>query len=331
MKNSDKATVFRELAKLLKADFHLDRSLDLLLNQKPKAAIARWLQHVKSHLSQGIGIAEAIRQTSAYHTTPNTLDIAMISAGEHSGQLAQSFSLLARYYATLTHSVNQARSALLYPVLLVHLAIILPELPDAIASGDLAAAPLRIIIRLSIFWLVLALLAWTWRRLTSAAATSPTADRFLAAIPLLGSMRAHWALARFSQVAHSTLLAAIPPQNWLPLAGAASGSGQFLHGSTRAASAVSSGQPIAESLRHAGGFPKPYVDSIDTAEESGTLDLELARWADLETESAQTAMAQVAAWLPKILYALIVLYVAYRIINMVTDIYAPFLREAGAF
>lgn len=329
MKSPDKATVFRELAKLLKADFHLDRSIDLLLNQKPKARVAKWLSEVKTQLSGGVGVTEALRQTSGGSIT--TLDLAMIGAGEHSGRLSQSFALLARYYETVTASVSQARSALLYPLVLVHLAIILPEVPDAIASGDVSAAPARILVRLAIFWLTLLFLGWTWRRLTALADSSPAVDRLLANLPLLGSMREHWALARFTQVAHSGLLAAVRPQEWLRLAGEASGSGQFRSGSTRAAAAVAAGQPIAESLRAAGGLPKLFVDSLDTAEESGTLDHELARWADLETEQAQAAMSRVAAWLPKVLYALIVLYVAWRIISMITDIYAPLLKEAGAW
>jgi len=329
MKSPEKATVFRELAKLLKADFHLDRSLDLLLNQKPKARVASWLQEVKANLGSGVGLTEAMRQTRTGSIT--ALDLAMIGAGEQSGRLGQSFTLLSRYYETLTASVNQARSAMLYPLLLVHLAIILPEIPDAIASGEAASAPGRILLRLAVFWLVLLLLAWSWRKLTALAEHAPKVDRLVGSLPLLGAMRGHWALARFTQVAHSALLAAVRPQEWLRLAGEASGSGQFHRGSERAAVEVASGQAIAVSLRSGGGFPKFFVDSLDTAEESGTLDHELARWAQLETEQAQAAMSRVAAWLPKILYALIVIYVAWRIISMVTGIYAPLLREAGSW
>jgi type II secretory pathway component PulF len=329
MKSPDKATVFRELAKLLKADFHLDRSLDLLLNQKPKAPVAHWLREVKAQLGSGVGLTEAIRQTRSGSIT--ALDLAMIGAGEQSGRLGQSFTLLARYYETLAGSVSQARSALLYPLLLVHLAIILPEIPAAIAGGEAAAAPGHILWRLALFWLVLVGLNWSWKKLSALAEQSPKVDRMLEALPLLGAMRGHWALARFTQVAHSALLAAVRPQEWLRLAGEASGSGQFRVGSVRAAAEVARGEAIAVSLRSGGGFPKLFVDSLDTAEESGTLDHELARWANLETEQAQAAMSRVAAWLPKILYALIVLYVAWRIIGMMTGIYGPLLREAGVW
>jgi type II secretory pathway component PulF len=151
----------------------------------------------------------------------------------------------------------------------------------------------------------------------------------LGGLPLLGSMRQHWALARFTQVAHSALLAAVRPQEWVRLAGEASGSGQFQAGSQVATSLVAQGQPIATSIRAGGGFPKGFVDAIDTAEETGTLDHEMARWAELEADQARESMDHVAAWLPKVLYAVIALYVAARIIGMVSAIYAPLLQETG--
>jgi len=329
MTDSDKATIFRELAKLLKADFHLDRTLALLLNQKPKPTVAVFLKAAQEHLSAGVGLTEALRQTPGGAMTP--LDLAMVGAGESSGRLEQSFQLLARYYASLVESAKKARSALLYPLILAHLGVILPELPAAIAGDTLAELPVRILTRLGVLWLVLWAVFKGWKSLSQKAETSPGTDRWIGRMPLLGSMRRHWALARFTQVAHSALLAAVRPQEWVRLAGEASGSGQFLAGTQIAASLVGDGQPIATSLRSGGGFPKDFVDALDTAEETGTLDHEMARWAELEAEQARESTERVAAWLPKVLYAVIALYVAARIIGMMSAIYAPLLQETGLF
>ncbi len=324
MKNRDKAALFRELAKLLKADFHLDRGLDLLLGQQPRPAVAAFLRGVKERLGAGLGLTEAMRQSGSKAVT--ALDLALIGAGEHSGRMAQSFALLAEYYGRLVESVRRARGALVYPLLLAHLGVILPEIPAAITGGEAGALPGRIALRLGVFWAALLAVGMAWRGLSARAERSPGVDAFLGRLPLLGGMRGHWALARFTQAAHSALLAAVPPREWLRLAGEASGSGRFLAGSRAAAGLVAEGRPVAESLRAGGGFPKLFVDALDTAEESGTLDHELERWARLEAEQAREAMDRVAAWLPKVLYVLIVLYVAWRIIGMVTGAYAPLLR-----
>jgi type II secretory pathway component PulF len=328
MNHPDKATLFREFAKLLKADFHLDRTFTLLLNQNPGASVKQFLRSAQERLGSGVGLTEALRHANGGGLT--ALDAAMIGAGEQSGRLAQSFALLADYYESLVESSRKARGAMLYPLILAHLGVILPELPAAIAADALGGLPWRILTRLGVLWGGILLVSKMWKTWSQRAETVPGADRLLANLPLLGSMRRHWALARFTQVAHSALLAAVRPQEWMRLAGEASGSGQFREGSRIAAGLVAEGQPVAASLRAGGGFPKGFVDALDTAEETGTLDHEMARWARLEAEQARTAMDRVAVWLPRVLYAVIALYVAARIIGMMSAIYAPLLREMGA-
>lgn len=329
MNHREKAALFRELAKLLKADFHLDRGLDLLLGQKPRPAVAAFLQEVRGRLAAGRGLTAAMRESGGHGV--GALDLALIEAGEQSGRLAQSFTLLADYYESLAESMRRARGALVYPLLLVHLAVVVPEIPAAIAGGEAAALPWRLALRLGALWLILLGGAALWRALAARAAHSPAADGLLARLPLLGALRGHWALARFTRVAHSALLAALRPQVWVRLAGEASGSGRFEAGARRAAEVVAGGSPVAESLRAGGGFPKLFVDALDTAEEAGTLDHELERWARLEAEQARESMDRAAVWLPRVFYALIALYVAWRIISMMAGIYAPLLRETGAF
>ena len=328
MKPTDKAILFRELAKLLKADFHLDRGVDLLLGQKPRAPVAAFLQAVKAGLAGGVGLTEAMRQGSPGKAL-DPLDLAMIEAGEKSGRMAPAFALLADYYESLADSLRRARGALIYPLLLAHLAVILPEVPAAIAGGEAAALPGRLLLRLGVLWAMLLGTGAIWRALAERAQQSATIDAVLARVPVLGPLRGHWALARFTRVAHSAMLAAVRPAQWVALAGEAAGSGRFLEGARRAAARVAEGNPVAESLRAGGGFPKRFVDALDTAEEAGALDHELERWARLESEEALVAMERAAVWLPRVLYAFIVLYVAWRLVSMMAGIYGPLLEATG--
>jgi type II secretory pathway component PulF len=155
-------------------------------------------------------------------------------------------------------------------------------------------------------------------------------DHLLQHVPLLGPARRHWALARFTRIAHSGLLAALPPQEWLQLAADASDSAILRQAAHHAAARVADGDPIAPSLRGFPGLQKSWVDALETAEQSGTLDDELARWAALESEEAGAASARAAEWLPRILYGAVMLYVAWRIITMIHGIYAPVLEQLNA-
>jgi type II secretory pathway component PulF len=69
------------------------------------------------------------------------------------------------------------------------------------------------------------------------------------------------------------------------------------------------------------------MQSVATAEESGTMDREMERWAVAEAEMAAQAQDRLAEWLPRIFYFLIALYVASRILAMAANIYGPLLKE----
>jgi type II secretory pathway component PulF len=134
-------------------------------------------------------------------------------------------------------------------------------------------------------------------------------------------VRRHWALARFSQVFHACLLASMRMTECMQLAGGASHSGMLRHASQDAARRIAAGATIAGSMADVHGFPEIFVHGIDTAEETGTLDHEMNRWAAAETIEAGDAVQRAAQWLPKIAYAFVVIYVAYRIITMMTGLY----------
>ena len=57
---------------------------------------------------------------------------------------------------------------------------------------------------------------------------------------------------------------------------------------------------------------------MEMAEQSGTLDQELGRWALAEAQLAARAQDRAAEWMPRIFYVLVVIYVAWRIIGMFT-------------
>lgn len=321
---ADKVILYRELAKLIGADFHFDRALTLLIGQNPPAARREFLLGLQGGVARGDGIARSLEAMKA--SAVSGLERALVAAGEKSGTLAQAFEHLARYFAALDAGIRQARSAMIYPLILVHVAIVLPEIPAALMSEGRTNPAGSIITKLAIFWAGALLIGWLWRMLSRAATSNATLDRFLSLLPLVGRARRHWALARFAQVFHAGLLAALRMSDVTRIAGEASQSGTVSGGAAAAAEKIDTGQPLAASLRNTGAFPALFVDAVATAEEAGTLDREMERWATLETDLATESMERVANWLPKIGYGVIVVYVAWRIISMALGIYSPMLK-----
>lgn len=321
---ADKAILYSELAKLIGADFHFDRALTLLIGQNPPLGRRRFLLGLQRGLARGDGIARSLDNENAPLVTG--LESTLVAAGEKSGTLAQSFDHLARYFSAVDGGIRQARSAMIYPLILVHVAIVLPEIPAAIMSGGEMSPAASIATKLAVFWAGALLLAWLWKMLSAAATRNASIDQCMRLLPLVGKARQHWALARFAQVFHAGLLAALRISEITRIAGEASQSGVFAAGAAAAARRIDGGQPLALSLRETQAFPQLFADSIATAEEAGTLDREMERWAALETDLATEAMERVANWLPKIGYGLIMVYVAWRIISMAVGIYSPLFK-----
>lgn len=324
MKHRDKAALYRELAKLTEADFHLDRSLSLLIGQNPSAEKRAYLEGMKRGLEAGQSIAEAITKNNG--ALVGGLETSLIEAGERSGKMAGAFNHLARYFSAMDGAARQARGAMIYPLILLHMAILLPELPAFITEQEGDHPARRIVIALVVLWLLILGGGAAWRWLSSRSVQSVSVERWLNRVPFMGAARRHWALARFTQVAHACLLAGMSMSETLRIAGRAAQSALIRQASEDASEQIIAGQRLAESMAESGAFTTDFIHALATAEEVGRLDEEMARWTAAETMMANEAIERASQWLPKIGYVLVVGFVAYRIITMMQVIYAPLMR-----
>jgi type II secretory pathway component PulF len=322
MKSGERASLYRELGKLVGADFHFDRSLELLLSQKPGAERRAFLENLQRGLEEGWSIAESVRRLNGDRV--GGLELSLIEAGERSGRLAPSMDHLADYFEAQDRGMKQARAAMVYPLVLLHVGVVLPELPAAVASGTNPA--MKILTTLLVLWIVLLGGAVLWRWMSARAVTHPGMDDLLNRLPIVGKVRKHWALARFSQVFHSGLLAALRMSECTRMAGEASQSGRMRQGALKAGQLIETGETLSMSLAEGGGFPAMFVNGVATAEESGTLDREMQRWAAAELEGAKTALSRAAAVLPMVGYGLVVVYVVWRIFEMAAGYYSGILK-----
>lgn len=328
MTSRQRAQLFHELSKLIGAGLHLDRSVDLLLDQKPASAMRKWLDGLKRGLAEHLSVADSI----AKYTESPPLEVSLLAAGERGGRLEAACSHLAGYYLLRKKSQDKALGALAYPLILLHLGLVLPDVPRLVmGEGSMDDFLLQMAIRLGLLWAGLAVFGFLLFSAMKIAISSSVMDRLLNAVPLLGGVRRHWALARFCQVFQTGLLAAFRMSETLHLAGDASQSAILSAASKRAGNKLESGTSLAASMKGTDAFPRTFMQSVATAEETGTLDREMQRWAVAEAEMAAQAQDRLAEWLPRIFYVLVVFYIASRIISMVSgiynDVYKPILES----
>ena len=324
MSVNDKARIYRELGKLFAASFPMDKSVAMLLDQHSSGARHQFLEGIDRGLSQRLGFAESMNTYN--HRIASDLELSLITSGERSGRLAEACEHLAHYFESWHKGIREARSAMVYPLVLLHAGIVLPEFSRYMllsnmpgqAGKDVHLWP-AILWRLGMFWVALVILWQIWRWMSKAAARSEVIDRIVNMLPLIGSVRRHWALARFCQVFHSALLASMRITECLRMAGDASQSGIVRNGAEIAAKGVAGGDSLAASLIKSKRFPRLFTNAIQTSEASGVLDIEFTRWAQAETDMAGEAQRSVAEWYPKALYFIVLGYIAMRVIGFASD------------
>jgi type II secretory pathway component PulF len=321
LSNADREALYTTLSRLIGAGFPAAKSVRTLRDHKlptsQRLAVVRLDEALQLHYDFASALEDTMGSDAA------ELDVAVIRAGQDGGRLPESLDTLATYYRQ-RHQTNRAvRTQLIYPAILLHLGVLLPCLPKLIAEPGLAPL-LTALAVLAGLWILLFAGLLTLRRLNRIALHSRGADCFLNRIPLYGKMRRHSALSRFTAVLGFFLSSGRTVSASLRAGGRASGSGTLLNTAEEAARDIEhNGNTLSGAIADRRGIPKPLKQGIRTAELSGGLDTEMQRWSKHHAEMTEEAARALGTWVPRFIYLIVVLAVAWQIIQTASAVYAP--------
>jgi type II secretory pathway component PulF len=159
------------------------------------------------------------------------------------------------------------------------------------------------------------------RMFVRAAPENAALDRWINRIPWIGATRRNLAMARFCRVYHSCLLAGIPMGETVRLSSAAAQSGLIREAGARLAQVVKNGGALGPTLMAEDAFPKAFARSYSTGEEAGTLDKDLANWSGLFQQDAASSARTMSVMVPKVLYFLILAFVACKVVGFFGGFY----------
>lgn len=285
-----------DLAVLLRAGLTLDHALRMVGDQNDDADTHSLVMELETALRNGASLSAALQER------PDAFPrfyIALVRAGEAGGNLEPTLTRLHDYLQrslSLRHSV---RSALIYPALLVTvalvsvavlLAFVIPQFAQLLAdSGQPVPPATRVVLFASDllrgYWWALPLTAVAAAALLRHRLATPAgraaADRLLLRLPVLGDLIRQIEVARFAR-ALGTLL-----QNGVPLLAGVSTAAEVFANRILAATvpelgeSLKQGRGLAGPMLACGQFPRQMVQLVKVGEESGQLDVMLVRVADL--------------------------------------------------
>ncbi len=312
---TQRAELFRQLASLIAAGVGLIPALEMVKRSPPARAWRVPLTRVLDELNQGATFSDGLRCLGSGWAP--ALDRALIQAGENSGRLDVCFRFLSEYYEEKARLLQQVMGALVYPALVLHLAILIfptTALTQLVLHGDIPgyiASKLAILLPgygagLLIVHMAQASHGSSWRALW---------DRFLRAVPVLGAARDHLALARLSMALESLLNAGVSIVEAWELAAEASGSPALRRTVFSWRTRVLAGQTPAEAVRESRAFPDLFSNLYSAGEISGQLDGTLQRLHRHYQEEGVRKLRAMAEWLPRMVYLIVLLIVAYQVVS----------------
>lgn len=314
-----------EMAKLLEAGFDIRRAADVLKDTRLPAAQETLLAELHHGLASGKTISEAIGSGAI-----SDLERQMIHAGERGGRLAQAFRHLSEHFGMIASARDEAIKSMIYPLIILHIGILIASVPsDWILGGTTAAGVIGGFVRNLLLTYAIAtagffLLRFLWRKATD----HPGLDRFLQRLPWIGKARRNLAMARFCQVYHSCLLSGVSMAETVRLSSNASRSGLIREAGAKLAATADSGHPLGPTFLASDSFPLAFSRSYATAEESGSLDTDLARWASLFQSDAGASMRSAAVMLPKACYLFIMLFIGWKIVSFYSGYFQTIQKMA---
>ncbi len=317
---AQKHQFYTEIAKLLEAGFGMKEAGRVIRDTRVPARQRVLLEEMERELEAGKSI------TDAFALDPKAIsgmERSIIAAGERGGRLAPAFQHLADYFEMLAKAHREALIAMAYPAAILHLGIFVTFVVKYF-NTELTGTEMLISFALTMGALYGALfLGWLGiKAVYSAAAENAALDTVLQSLPLLGGARRAMVMARFTKVYHTALLAGLPMRETAETAAEASRSGKICQAARTMTEVLKDGGALGPVFMSSGAFPSAFARSYVTAEQSGSLDKDLARWAKLYQENAAQGAKNVSNWLPKIFYFLIMLYVAWVVISSYGNMYS---------
>jgi type II secretory pathway component PulF len=267
--------------------------------------------------------------------------VAMVEAGETGGFLDVVLAQIAAVQAREKEMKGKVMAALMYPAVLLVLALgvlvfllvfFIPRF-QLIFKGFNAELPLltQLIIDASeavrnygLFLAVaLALAGYSLRSWLRSARGRRAWEGFVLRVPQIGPVLAEFAMARFCRMLGTLLAAGVPLINALNVARRSIGNQILVDAVAESTDRVKEGKPLGASLaRNRTLFPGAVVEMISVAEESGRLDQELLRIAQVAEGDLDRQLKAVVSLVEPLMLFLIATFVGAIFIGMVYPIFS---------
>lgn len=309
-----KADLYHQLGQLLTSGIGLIQALEVQERNPPSRSYRDPLRRIIRDLQEGRTFGEAVRDLPDW--IPQ-FDASLLEAGEQSGRLPATFDLLSKHYHERARMARQLIAMCAYPVLVLHVAILifpLSYLQDLILKVQIfpfIQQKIQVLAPLYALVYVLVYLSQGTRHEQVRA----TLERFARMVPILGQARHSLALARLAASLEAMVSAGVSIISAWGQAARASGSPALMRAARTFQPRMEQGETPSEVIQSSPEFPDLFCNQYHSGEISGKLDTSLVwlhhHYQDEASRKLKTSIMVFAG----ILFMGVVLLVAWQVIS----------------
>ncbi len=335
---------FRQFSVMIDAGLPLVQCLEILAANQENKAFQATLNGVRETVEGGSTLANAMRN---YPRVFDDLVANMVEAGETGGILDTILQRLATYVEKAVKLKAAVKSALIYPVSVVTIALIVvvmllwkvvPIFANLFVSlGVDLPLPTRIVMGLSNFVAKFGIFAvifvvavvYALKQYYKTPGGRMLIDRILLNLPIFGLLLRKIAVARFTRTLGTLITSGVPLLEALSITARTSGNAVVEEAIMKVRKAIEQGRTITDPLRETEIFPNMVVQMIGVGEQTGAMDAMLQKIADFYEEEVDSAVGDMLAMLEPLIIAFLGVAVGGVVISMYLPLFSLMGKLAG--
>lgn len=341
-KAKDMAVFCRQFVSILRAGVSVASVLAMLGQQTGNKKLRAAIREMQADVEKGEALASSMRRHPKIF--PAIL-VNMVSAGEASGNLEESFRQMELYFERSKRTKSKVTSAMIYPcvlivvmiiVLIVMMTKIIPNFLKAFEEMDAELPKLTQGVMAVCEWFK----SWWWVPLLVLAALivggvlfhrTNKGKHFFGWLarktPVVGNLTVKTACATFCRTMEVLIGSGLTLTDSMDLAASNMGNIYYLEAIRDARALVAEGTPLRESLVRTGIFPPMVSNLVGVGEETGDLQSMMGKVADYYDEEVDEATKK----LLNLMEPAIIIFMAVFVVIIVLAIYLPMINMTKAF
>jgi len=315
-----RAELYHQLGAMIAAGVPLIQALEMAGNNAALRASRKTISALVAHLKDGLTFHDSMVRV---HGWMPDFDVALLSAGEHSGRLDSTFKQLGTYYAMHAEIIRQTIYGMIRTVLTLHVLILvfpirlLTMFVLGIMNSNYGQCLPFIIEKITLFGLFYGIAFFlffacqgnrgeNWRSII---------ESISQIIPIYRTAHKYLALSRLSAALESLISSGVSIVKSWPLAAAASGSPHVKRVVSTWEAPLETGSTPAELVKQTRYFPDMFANLYHTGEISGKLDESLMRLQVYFRDEGFRALQMFTKVLNGTIYGLVAIIVAYNVVS----------------